>query len=302
MINAKMIGESVGSCVRVEPVFVMQNRAFLRLQVEIDIKQPLKTGVWWKNNRGVDKWASFKFERLSGVCFVCGMLGHSSTNCGNAMVMSETSQGFPQYGPWIVADRPRHTNKKLWLGGDRRSEQQHRPKARTSWHDLMREATENESRCKGDTQRNSADKQSWWREEASVNNRGLGTNQGDEKVRSPTPQPNHPSGLFDLNEPPVQGDMLEEEQFVPPDLINNLPSDDLVRVGETAPEGARTDEAVHGEMLSLAMMGHAPSMHDVQSQKDKTREDIKPSTLITNDQASSNTASEVHLFGWSLSN
>lgn len=115
--NARRIAGMVGRCMQVEKDHIMQNMNFLRLQVELDTTQPLKPGFWWKNSRGVDKWASFKYERIANFCYACGKLGHTSQTCGEEMVMSESRPGFPLYGPWFTGERPPQSGRHYWLGG-----------------------------------------------------------------------------------------------------------------------------------------------------------------------------------------
>lgn len=76
--NANSIGDSIGRCLRVEEAQIMHQRTFLRLQVEIDMAEPLVPGFRWVDSRGQDKWASIKYERLTDLCYGCGRIGHTS--------------------------------------------------------------------------------------------------------------------------------------------------------------------------------------------------------------------------------
>lgn len=105
--NARRIGESLGRCVKVEPNHILQQRSFLRVQVDIDITKPLPAGLWWTDVHGRNKWAAIKLERISEFCYACGRLGHTSTTCDEEVVLAEDNTGLPLYGPWMVGDRPR---------------------------------------------------------------------------------------------------------------------------------------------------------------------------------------------------
>lgn len=52
-------------------------RQHMRLRVNINVRQPLKKKTKAKNKG--DEWyiINFKYENLSLLCFVCGILGHS---------------------------------------------------------------------------------------------------------------------------------------------------------------------------------------------------------------------------------
>lgn len=56
--NAQSIGDSIGKCLVVEEVQIMQQRTYLRIQVNIDISEPLLPGFRWVDSRGQEKWAS----------------------------------------------------------------------------------------------------------------------------------------------------------------------------------------------------------------------------------------------------
>lgn len=53
--NTYRIGNNVGRCISVESDHVMQQRSFLGLKIEINIKEPLMAGVGWTNSKGQEK-------------------------------------------------------------------------------------------------------------------------------------------------------------------------------------------------------------------------------------------------------
>jgi 14-3-3 protein epsilon len=56
-------------------------RQFMRLQVRIDVRLPLKKDTKVKDKEG--KWCTvkFKYEKLGIFCFVCGVMGHAENKC-----------------------------------------------------------------------------------------------------------------------------------------------------------------------------------------------------------------------------
>lgn len=56
-------------------------RNFMRIQVELDVTQPLKKGKKIKVGSGEPTMVTFKYERLNIFCFICGKLGHTESFC-----------------------------------------------------------------------------------------------------------------------------------------------------------------------------------------------------------------------------
>lgn len=79
--NAWQIATKVGRCVAVDPEKEMCARAYIRLKIELDVSEPVCPGFWWANDRGEEKWANIKYERLSDFCYGCGRLGHTTQGC-----------------------------------------------------------------------------------------------------------------------------------------------------------------------------------------------------------------------------
>lgn len=88
--NAYSIGNTIGQCLSVEDEETARQRTFLRLKVELDVTIPLTYGFWWTSNSDEEKRVTVKYERLSDVCYRCGLLGHTSIHCGAMVPRSET--------------------------------------------------------------------------------------------------------------------------------------------------------------------------------------------------------------------
>jgi hypothetical protein len=51
-------------------------RSFLRLLVEIKVRNPLKPGFTFRRDGGEPLWIFLKYERLDISCTSCGRIGH----------------------------------------------------------------------------------------------------------------------------------------------------------------------------------------------------------------------------------
>lgn len=56
-------------------------KSFMRVRVTLDVKKSLKRGKKIGLTNGIISQVRFKYERLTVVCFFCGLLGHSDTAC-----------------------------------------------------------------------------------------------------------------------------------------------------------------------------------------------------------------------------
>lgn len=72
----------------------------MRVQVEINIEQPLPDGFPLTRYIKSATWISFKYERLSDFCYCCGCLGHIQQSCPNL----QTQIKVTNFGPWMRAD------------------------------------------------------------------------------------------------------------------------------------------------------------------------------------------------------
>jgi hypothetical protein len=108
----------------------------MRLQVRIDVRQPLKKETRVKDKEG--RWcvAQFKYEKLGIFCFVCGVMGHVENKCEVRFSM-EQDDGVRGWSAEIRADNRKQGGRftSWWLkedgggsseilGGERRSQPQ----------------------------------------------------------------------------------------------------------------------------------------------------------------------------------
>lgn len=81
--NASLIGESIGSVVDVD-TSVDEDAAcadFLRVKVVMAVANPYSPGFPFSVDGSSPLWILFKYERLSGICVVCGCIDHLASAC-----------------------------------------------------------------------------------------------------------------------------------------------------------------------------------------------------------------------------
>lgn len=106
--TAVLIGQPFGNLLGVEGASegLLLNRSFLRVRVEVNLKQPLSRGFWLRrsNNTGRDFWISYKYERLPDYCYACGRIGHENRECKFVTREEGVNSG---YGPELKTGRAR---------------------------------------------------------------------------------------------------------------------------------------------------------------------------------------------------
>ena len=58
-----------------------ENGIFMRVRVTIDVSKPLSRGRVISLDDEVRDWVSFKYERLSNICYWCSCLTHTDKDC-----------------------------------------------------------------------------------------------------------------------------------------------------------------------------------------------------------------------------
>ncbi|XP_074342618.1 uncharacterized protein LOC141680232 [Apium graveolens] len=83
-----------------------------RVRVTIDMDKPLKHRMKIKREGSEWSWVSFKYDRLSTFCFVCGILVHSDRDCG--VVYAKPDNDIQRaYGTWLRAPVRGGNNQNL---------------------------------------------------------------------------------------------------------------------------------------------------------------------------------------------
>ncbi|KAK2985168.1 hypothetical protein RJ640_011989 [Escallonia rubra] len=103
--NAERIGAKIGRVMEVD--FIADGNVawlrFLRIQVQIDINNPLHTSFYRIKEPNNEVWTRVQYERLPDFCFSCGRLGHTNRGCPHPPTEPPDNLSSP-YGPWLRAE------------------------------------------------------------------------------------------------------------------------------------------------------------------------------------------------------
>ncbi|GMY05180.1 hypothetical protein FCV25MIE_00419, partial [Fagus crenata] len=80
---------------------------------KIDIYSPLKPGIFLPRSGLPDLWIGLKYEKISDLCYRCGIIGHAEKECSNERVFLSNQHGvkFPAFGEWIRSDNDKEPPK-----------------------------------------------------------------------------------------------------------------------------------------------------------------------------------------------
>ena len=93
------IGKGLGCVVEVNlKAIALDQVRFLLIYVEIPLDKPIRRGSKVQGLEGNTVWIAFKYERLIGICFNCGRLGHEAKHCGKP---KDVDRNGNQYGDWL---------------------------------------------------------------------------------------------------------------------------------------------------------------------------------------------------------
>ena len=78
-------------------------RRFSRIKIECAVEQPLLPGVFLPRPNLDDLWVSLKYEKLSIICYICGLIGHDEKECNKETLKLQNPFGaqFVAAGPWL---------------------------------------------------------------------------------------------------------------------------------------------------------------------------------------------------------
>ena len=94
------IGNGLGKVVEVDlKDFSSYQARFLRVRVEFPLEKPLRRGGVIASPEGDKVCIGFKYERLVGLCFKCGWIGHEARYCS----FHDDHQHELPYGEWLKA-------------------------------------------------------------------------------------------------------------------------------------------------------------------------------------------------------
>ena len=106
--NLRRLGEKAGKVVEVDYAGEGDGsqRRFIRIQVEVDLFQPLMPGIFLPRNNVPHLWISLRYDKLVDVCYRCGIIGHESRAClGKTFcIRNPFGHDFTASGPWLRAE------------------------------------------------------------------------------------------------------------------------------------------------------------------------------------------------------
>ena len=80
---------------------------FMRVRVSVDITEPLCRGRKIRLNDGEDSWVSFKYERMSNLCYWCSCLTYHDKECSLwSKWKGPLKEGDQQFRSWLRASTP----------------------------------------------------------------------------------------------------------------------------------------------------------------------------------------------------
>nr|POE74081.1 uncharacterized protein CFP56_70284 [Quercus suber] len=103
--TAEAISKTLGTVEQVDASTTGECRGrFLRVQIQLDINQPLCRGCMVNIGEAVPQWVAFQYEKLSIFYYWCSLLNHDEKDCplwtdDNATVRTEDQQ----YDAWLRA-------------------------------------------------------------------------------------------------------------------------------------------------------------------------------------------------------
>lgn len=99
MENASKIASQIGKIVDIENPMVdgCLVRSFIRVRVLVNVFRPLLTGCWIPRYDLPKAWVVFRYEKLQGMCFNCGIIGHEQMSCKKEKVMAVINKEVARY-------------------------------------------------------------------------------------------------------------------------------------------------------------------------------------------------------------
>ena len=95
------IGQGIGRVIEVDWKAIASDQArFLRVRVDVPLDKPIRRGAPVLSPEGDKVRVAFQYERLCGLCFHCGLLGHEAKACKTTKL--KVGEESP-YGKWLRA-------------------------------------------------------------------------------------------------------------------------------------------------------------------------------------------------------
>ena len=99
------IGGSLGEVLDMDAKSITSEQArFLQISVDLLLDKPLRRGALVISREGDKLWLAFKYERIVGLCYLCGWLGQKMKTCPHFSSSTSDTEAvnFP-YSDWLKA-------------------------------------------------------------------------------------------------------------------------------------------------------------------------------------------------------
>lgn len=84
LTNVSKLAAAVGNLLEIEDPKMKGCllRTYYRARILLNVEKPLTTGFWVPRQNLPKAWVSVKYEKLQGLCFKCGTIGHEQVSFG----------------------------------------------------------------------------------------------------------------------------------------------------------------------------------------------------------------------------
>jgi len=85
----KEMGAQLGTTMDVSLYEFTKNSKIIKVKILFNIKNPIRVGMFIRNDCDGMNWIYFRFENLPMLCFRCGLVGHNIENYRNPPIQLE---------------------------------------------------------------------------------------------------------------------------------------------------------------------------------------------------------------------
>jgi hypothetical protein len=77
-----------------------QKARIIKIKVSLDIREPIRPGMFIGNTKDDINWVDFRYENLPMFCFGCGLVGHTEDNCSDSS-QNSLEERVNTRGSWL---------------------------------------------------------------------------------------------------------------------------------------------------------------------------------------------------------
>jgi hypothetical protein len=96
----KHLGAKLGKVEEAALYDYPQKARIVKIKVCLDLKEPIRPGMFIGNTKDGINWVDFRYENLPMFCFGCGIVGHTEDNCPSS-APDIPEGGVNTRGPWL---------------------------------------------------------------------------------------------------------------------------------------------------------------------------------------------------------